>query len=117
MRESKLMLIQYVTAVAAVVLVAFHLLTQGVLVPYGTAISFETLLSVYRNVFYMIFLELLLVVVLVHGFNGVRIILHEWRQTRAWTRWVDWGTLLAIVVSVGYGTRTIVLAVFGGVAA
>ncbi len=114
MRESRLMLIQYVTAVAAVVLVAFHLLTQGVLVPYNTAISFGTILAIYRNVFYMAFLELLLVVVLVHGFNGVRIILHEWRQTRAWARWVDAGTVLAIVASVGYGTRTIVLAVLGG---
>ncbi len=117
MRESRLMLIQYVTAVAAVVLVGFHLLMQGVLVPYSTAISFENVLSVYRSVFYMAFLEILLVVVLVHGFNGVRIILHEWRQTKAWGRWVDAGTVLAIVASVGYGTRTIVLAVFGGVAA
>ena len=114
MRESRLMLIQYITAVLAVVLVAFHLLMQGVLVPYGTAISFGTILSIYTNAFYMVFLELMLVVVLVHGFNGVRIILHEWKQSRAWTQWVDWGTVLAIVVSVGYGTRTIVLAVFGG---
>jgi succinate dehydrogenase / fumarate reductase membrane anchor subunit len=113
MRESRLMLVQYATAVAAVVLVSFHLLLQGVLVPYGTAISFNTLLSDYRNVFYMTFLELLLVVVLVHGFNGVRIILHEWRQSKTWTRWVDLGTVVAIIASVGYGTRTILLAVLG----
>ncbi len=54
-------------------------------------------------------------VVLVHGFNGVRIILHEFRQTKPWTMWVDAGTVLAIVVTVGYGTRTVILAVFGGV--
>lgn len=117
MRESRLMLIQYGTAVAAVFLVAFHLLMQGVLVPYGTAVSFNTLLSVYRSSFYIVFLEALLVVVLVHGFNGVRIILHEWRQTAAWSMWVDVGTVIAILVSVGYGTRTIVLAVVGGVSA
>ena len=113
MKESRLMLLQYVTAVAAVILVTFHLLMQGVLVSYGTAISFGNILSVYRNAFYMVFLESLLVVVLVHGFNGVRIILHEWRQTRAWTQWVNIGTVIAIVASVGYGTRTIILAVFG----
>ncbi len=113
MRESRLMLVQYVTAVAAVVLVAFHLLMQGILVPYDTAISFANILSIYRNAFYMAFLEILLVVVLVHGFNGVRIILHEWRQSGTWSRWVDVGTVVAIVASVGYGTRTIVLAVFG----
>lgn len=117
MRESRLMLVQYGTAMAAVVLVTFHLLMQGVLVPYGTAISFGRILSVYRNVFYMAFLEFLLVVVLIHGFNGVRIILHEWRQSREWSRWVDLGTVVAIVVSVGYGTRTIILAVLGGISA
>ncbi len=117
MRESRLMLIQYVTAIAAIVLVAFHLLMQGVLVPYGTAISFGTILSIYRNLLYMAFLEILLVVVLVHGFNGVRIILHEWRQSRSWSRWVDFGTVVAVVASVGYGTRTIILAVLGGTTA
>jgi succinate dehydrogenase / fumarate reductase membrane anchor subunit len=111
------MLVQYTTAVAAVVLVAFHLLMQGVLVPYGTAISYGKILSIYRSAPYAVFLELLLVVVLVHGFNGVRVILHEWRQTKEWTRWVNVGTVLAIAISVGYGTRTIVLAVFGSAAA
>jgi succinate dehydrogenase membrane anchor subunit len=108
------MIIQYATAVAAVLLVSFHLLMQGVLVPYSQAISFGNILSVYGNGLYAIFLELLLVVVLVHGFNGVRIILHEWRQSAPWSRWVDIGTLAAIVASVGYGTRTIILAIFGG---
>lgn len=117
MRESRLMLVQYVTAVLAVALVSVHLVMQGVVYPYSTAISYSTVLSLYRNGLYALFLEALLVVVLVHGFNGVRVILHEWRQTAQWSRWVDWGTALAILVAVGYGTRTIVLAVFGGVAA
>jgi len=117
MKESRLMLIQYGTAVAAVALVSVHLVMQGVIVPYATAISFSNILSIYRNGFYAIFLEAMLVVVLVHGFNGVRIILHELRQTKPWTTWVDAGTVLAIVVTVAYGTRTVILAVFGGVSA
>ena len=116
MEESRLMLIQYSTAVVAVALVSVHLVMQGVISPYSTAISFNNILSIYRNGFYAIFLEALLVVVLVHGFNGVRIILHEFRQTRTWTTWVDTGTLIAIIVAVAYGTRTIILAVFGVVA-
>jgi len=116
MRESRLMLIQYGTAVAAVVLVSVHLIMQGVLVPYATAISFGNILSIYRSGLYALFLEGLLVVVLVHGFNGVRIILHEWRQTAPWAMWVDIGTVVAIVASVAYGTKTIVLAILGGVA-
>lgn len=117
MKESKIMLIQYVTAVAAVLLVSIHLIMQGVFYPYSTAISFGTILSIYKSAFYAIFLELLLVVVLVHGFNGVRIIFHEWRQSAPWSRWVDLGTVIAIVASVGYGTRTVILAIFGGVSA
>lgn len=113
MRESRLMLVQYLTAIAAVVLVAFHLLMQGVLVPYGDAISFGTIQAIYQNAIYAAFLEVLLVVVLIHGFNGVRVILHEWRQTALWGRWVDAGTVLSILASVGYGTRTVILAVFG----
>ena len=116
MKESKLMLIQYGTAVAAVALVSVHLIMQGVIYPYSTAISFGNMLSIYRNGFYAIFLEALLVVVLVHGFNGVRIILHELRQSAPWTRWVDAGTVVAIVATVAYGTRTVILAIFGGVA-
>jgi succinate dehydrogenase / fumarate reductase membrane anchor subunit len=116
MKESRLMLIQYATAVVAVALVSVHLIMQGVIYPYATAISFSNMLSIYRNGFYAIFLEALLVVVLVHGFNGVRIILHELRQSAPWTTWVDLGTVVAIVASVAYGTRTIVLAIFGGVA-
>ncbi len=107
------MLVQYATALAAVLLVSFHLLMQGVLVPYGEAISFGTIQSIYQNALYALFLEALLVVVLVHGFNGVRIILHEWRQSAPWGKWVDAGTVLSIVLSVGYGTRTVILAVFG----
>lgn len=114
MRESRVMLIQYGTAVAAVALVSVHLIMQGVIYPYTTAISFDNILSIYKNGFYALFLEALLVVVLVHGFNGVRIILHELGQAKGWTTWVDVGTVLAIVVTVAYGTRTVVLAVFGG---
>lgn len=113
MKESRLMMIQYATAVAAVGLVSAHLIMQGILYPYSTAIAFGHVLSIYRNGAYAIFLESLLVVVLVHGFNGLRIILHEWRQTAPWSRWVDIGTVVAIVASVGYGTRTIILAIFG----
>jgi succinate dehydrogenase membrane anchor subunit len=113
MRESRLMLVQYGTAVAAVALVSVHLVMQGVIYPYSTAISFGNILSIYQNGAYALFLEALLVVVLVHGFNGARIILHEWKQTAPWSRWVDIGTIAATLASVAYGTRTIILAIFG----
>ncbi len=115
MRESTLMKLQYVTAVAALVLVALHLLMQGVLFPYSTALSFQHVLSVYRSWIDGSMLEILLVVVVSHGFNGLRIILLEWRQSKAWTSWVNAGTLLAVGIALLYGTRTVVLAVTGAV--
>ncbi len=115
MRESTLMRIQYVTAILALVLVSLHLLMQGVLLPYGEAISFQRVLSVYRNAVDVTLLELLLVVVLAHGFNGLRIILLEWRQGPTWTSGVNWMVFLATIVTITYGTRTIVLAATGRV--
>jgi succinate dehydrogenase / fumarate reductase, membrane anchor subunit len=113
MRESLLMKLQYATAAAALVLVLLHLLMQGVLVPYGEAVSFVHVLSVYRNTVDGTLLELLLVVVLAHGFNGVRIILLEWRQGAGWTRGVNWGVLIVTVALAAYGTRTLILAATG----
>jgi succinate dehydrogenase / fumarate reductase membrane anchor subunit len=115
MKESRLMQLQYVTAVAALVLVSFHLLMQGVLVPYGEALNFQHVLSLYRDWVDGSLLEILLVVVLLHGFNGLRMILIEWRQTSRWTAWVNGSIVIAAVVAIAYGTRTVLFAVFGGV--
>ncbi len=110
-----MMQIQYLTAVLALGLVALHLLMQGVLVPYGEAVSFQRVLSVYRSAVDGALLEVLLIVVLAHGFNGLRIILLEWRQSPRWSRGVNWAVLLATVLTISYGTRTVVLAALGQV--
>jgi succinate dehydrogenase membrane anchor subunit len=115
MRESTMMQLQYLTAVLAIGLVTLHLLMQGVLVPYGEAVSFAQVLSVYRNAVDGALLEVLLIVVLAHGFNGLRIILLEWRQTSTWTRGVNWGVLLLTLATIAYGTRTVILAATGQV--
>lgn len=115
MRESILMQLQYATAIAAVILVTLHLLMQGVLFPYSTALSFEHVLSVYRSWIDGSMLEILLIVVVTHGFNGLRMILLEWKQSKVWTSWVNAGTLVAVGVALLYGTRTVVLAVAGAV--
>jgi succinate dehydrogenase / fumarate reductase membrane anchor subunit len=109
------MLLQYATAVAAVVLVTVHLLMQGVLVPYSSAVNFQHILSYYRSWVNGALLETLLFVVVVHGFNGLRIILLEWRQGLTWSKGVNWASLLVTAGVLGYGTRTIVLAMTGAV--
>jgi succinate dehydrogenase / fumarate reductase membrane anchor subunit len=108
------MQLQYATAIAALLLVALHLLMQGVLVPYGVAISFQHILLTYRSWINGSLLEILLIVVLAHGFNGARIVLLEWRQTRRWTTLVNSGSLIIALVSIAYGSRTVILAVLGG---
>jgi succinate dehydrogenase membrane anchor subunit len=113
MRESSLMRLQYVTAVLALFLVSIHLLMQGVLVPFGEALLFQRVLSVYRNAVDGALLELLLVVVLAHGYNGLRVILLEWRQGARWTSGVNWAVLAAALATIGYGTRTVILAATG----
>jgi succinate dehydrogenase / fumarate reductase membrane anchor subunit len=115
MRESTMMQLQYVTAVLAIGLVTVHLLMQGVLVPYGEAISFQRVLAAYRSAVNGGLLEVLLIVVLAHGFNGLRIILLEWRQGAAWTRGVNWAVLTVALATIVYGTRTVILAVTGQV--
>ena len=115
MRESAMMQLQYATAVLAAVLVTLHLLMGGVLVPYGEAVSFQTVLSTYRSAVDGALLEVLLVVILAHGFNGLRIILLEWRQGSAWTRSVNWTVAAATLATVAYGTRTVILAATGQV--
>jgi len=114
-RESTIMQLQYGTAILAIGLVTIHLLMQGVLVPYGEAVSFQHVLSVYKNAVDGALLEVLLIVVLAHGFNGLRIILLEWRQSAAWSRGVNWVVLLVTVAAISYGTRTVILAATGQV--
>jgi succinate dehydrogenase / fumarate reductase, membrane anchor subunit len=115
MRESSIMQLQYVTAVLAIGLVTVHLLMQGVLVPYREAVSFQQVLSSYRSVVDGALLEILLIVVLAHGFNGLRIILLEWRQGGGWTRGVNWAVLTVTLATIAYGTRTVILAAMGQV--
>ena len=113
MKESNLMLLQYATAVAAVFLVTYHLLMQGVLVPYLRAISFPHVLAQYRSWVDGSLLEVLLIVVVTHGFNGLRVILLEWRQGASWSRRVNWAILLVALAVMIYGTRTVLLAAIG----
>jgi len=115
MRESRMMQIQYATGVLALGLVTVHLLMQGVLVPYGEAVSFQRVLSIYRSAVDGALLEILLIVILAHGFNGLRVILLEWRQGGRWTRGVNWTLLLVTIATIAYGTRTVILAATGQV--
>jgi len=112
MLESTIMKIHYGTAIAAVALVAVHVLmrlTQG----YAESLEFESVLANYKFVPYAIMLELILVLLSIHGFNGLRVILLELKQGKTYEKAVSYGCLAAMVGLIAYGSRTIIVTNMG----
>jgi len=112
MRESTIMKIHYGTAIAAVALVAVHVLmrlTQG----YAESLEFESVLANYKFVPYAIMLELILVLLSIHGFNGLRVILLELKQGKTYEKAVSYGCLAAMIGLIAYGSRTIIVTNMG----
>ncbi len=106
------MKIHYGTAIAAVALVAVHILmrlTQG----YAESLEFESVLANYKFVPYAIMLELILVLLSIHGFNGLRVILLELKQGRIYEKAVSYGCLAAMIGLIAYGSRTIIVTNMG----
>ena len=112
MRESTIMKIHYGTAIAAVALVAVHVLmrlTQG----FAESLEFESVLANYKFVPYAIMLELILVLLSIHGFNGLRVILLELKQGKTYEKAVSYGCVAAMVGLIAYGSRTIIMVNMG----
>jgi len=108
MRESTIMKIHYGTAIAAVALVAVHVLmrlTQG----YAESLEFESVLANYKFIPYAVMLELILILLSIHGFNGLRVILLELKQGRVYEKAVSYGCLAAMIGLIAYGSRTIIV--------
>jgi succinate dehydrogenase / fumarate reductase membrane anchor subunit len=108
MRESTIMKIHYGTALAAVALVAVHILMR-LTMNYAESLEYENVLANYKFVPYAIMLELILVLLAVHGFNGLRVILLELKQGRIYEKTVSYGCLVAMIGLIAYGSRTIIM--------
>ena len=80
LRESTIMKIHYGTALAAVALVAVHVLMRLTSGGFAASLEYETVLANYRFLPYALMLEIILVLLSIHGFNGLRVILLELRQ-------------------------------------
>ena len=112
MRESTIMKIHYGTAIAAVALVAVHVLmrlTQG----FAESLEIESVIANYKFVPYAIMLELILILLSVHGFNGLRVILLELKQGKTYEKAVSYGCLAAMIGLIAYGSRTIIMVNMG----
>ena len=106
------MKIHYGTAIAAVALVAVHILmrlTQG----FAESLEFESVLANYKFVPYAVMLELILILLSIHGFNGLRVVLLELKQGRTYEKAVSYGCIAAMIGLIAYGSRTIIVTNMG----
>jgi succinate dehydrogenase / fumarate reductase, membrane anchor subunit len=112
MRESIVMKVHYGTALGAVALVAVHILfrlTQN----FSESLKYESVIANYEFLPYALVLELILVLISIHGFNGLRVILLELKQGRRYERTVTYGCIAAMVGVIAYGSRTIIMTSLG----
>ena len=112
MRESTIMKIHYGTALAAVALVAVHILMRMTM-NFADSLEYETVLANYKFIPYAIMLELILVLLSIHGFSGLRVILLELKQGRTYEKAVSYGCLAAMFALIAYGSRTIIMTNLG----
>jgi succinate dehydrogenase / fumarate reductase membrane anchor subunit len=103
------MKIHYITGVCALVVVAIHIMMR-LIMPYNMSLEFENVVLNYKNIFYAILLETILVLIAIHGFNGLRIILLEFRQNELWEKSVNIFVIIAMIGIIAFGTRTIIIA-------
>jgi succinate dehydrogenase / fumarate reductase, membrane anchor subunit len=108
LRESTVMKIHYITGLAALVTVAVHIMMR-LIMPFSMSLEYENVVANYQNILYALLLESILVLISIHGFNGLRVMLLELRQGKIWERFVILSTLAAMVAVIGYGTRTIII--------
>ena len=112
MRESIIMKIHYGTALAAIAFVAVHILfrlTQG----FAESLQYESVLANYKFLPYAGMLEILLILLSIHGFNGLRVILIELKQGRGYEKTVTYGCIAGMIAVIIYGSRTIFMTSMG----
>jgi succinate dehydrogenase / fumarate reductase, membrane anchor subunit len=108
LRGSTVMKIHYVTGLAALFTVAVHVMMR-LIMPFSMSLEYENVVANYQNILYALLLESILVLISIHGFNGLRVMLLELRQGKIWEKFVILSTLAAMLVVIGYGTRTIII--------
>jgi len=108
------MLLHYISGIGILASGAVHLALVFFFGSYEENISFDngvlSVLAVYRNFAFALTLELLLIFVAFHAFNGLRVILIELYQGKGWERGVNWVLTTIAAFLVIYGTRTVLLA-------
>jgi succinate dehydrogenase / fumarate reductase, membrane anchor subunit len=112
MRESIIMKIHYGTALGAVALVAVHILMR-MSQKFSDSLQYQNVIANYHFLPYALMLEVLLILLSVHGFNGLRVILLELKQGSTYEKMINYGSLAAMAILIAYGSRTILMAGMG----
>ena len=112
MRESHIMKIHYLTALVAVGFVIIHIMVR-VMQGFSDSLLFDNVIANYKSIPYAVVLEAMLILISVHGFNGLRVILLEVKQGRTYENVVTYGCLAAMIILIAYGSRTIIMASMG----
>jgi len=112
MRESHIMKIHYLTALVAVGFVIIHIMVR-VMQGFSDSLLFDNVIANYKSIPYAVVLEAMLILISVHGFNGLRIILLELKQGSTYENAVTYGCLAAMIILIAYGSRTIIKATMG----
>jgi len=106
------MKIHYLTALVAVGFVIIHIMVR-VMQGFSDSLLFDNVIANYKSIPYAVVLEAMLILISVHGFNGLRIILLEIKQGRVYENAVTYGCLAAMIILIAYGSRTIIMASMG----
>jgi succinate dehydrogenase / fumarate reductase, membrane anchor subunit len=109
MKESQIMKIHYVSGLAALFVVAVHIIMR-LIMPFSMSLGYDNVIANYQNISYAVLLESILILIAIHGFNGLRVILLEFRQNVVWENGVTLLTLAAMIAIITYGTRTVIIA-------
>ena len=112
MKESVIMKIHYGTALGAVFLTVIHILMR-MTQDFHQSLEYENVLANYEMIGYAILLELLLILISIHGFNRLRVILLEVNQGQTYEKVVSYGCVAAMAILIAYGSRTILMANLG----
>ena len=110
LRESIIMKIHYGTAIGALFLTVIHILMR-LTQDFHESLQYENVIANYENIGYAVLIELLLI--LVHGFNGLRVILLEMHQGPTYEKVITFGCLAAMAGLIAYGSRTIIMTSMG----
>jgi succinate dehydrogenase / fumarate reductase membrane anchor subunit len=80
-------------------------LTQG----FAESLEYDSVIANYKFLPYAGMLEIILILLSIHGFNGLRVILLELKQGRKYEKAVSYGCIVAMIALIAYGSRTIIM--------